>query len=324
MVYSILDVYEACYKNLLAVPVIKGVKSNNEKFAGADYTTTCETFVAENGRAIQACTSHSLGQNFAKIFNIEFEDVEMKKQLAYQTSWGFTTRSIGLLVMIHGDNKGVVHPPKIAPVQAVIIPIFFKDKNKEGIHVKCQQILKQLVEHGFRAEYDDRPNYTSGWKFNDWEMKGTSLRIEMGPKDFDSDEVVLVRRVDNHKVQVKCVNLVDSVRSQLEEAHNIMYQNAEVKLTNNIAIAEDWSTFITQLNNLKIVKTPWCEDSKCEDAVKERSGIESKMVKNEEQNMSGAAKTLCLPLVQDPIKENTKCFHCDKKASKWVLWGRSY
>lgn len=324
MVYDILDVYEECYQNLLAIPVIKGIKSQNEKFAGADYTTTCETFVAENGRAIQACTSHNLGQNFAKIFNIEFEDVEMKKQHVYQTSWGFTTRSIGLVVMIHGDNKGVVHPPKIAPVQVVIVPIFYKDKHQEGITAMCHEMQKLLIENNIRTELDDRPNYTAGWKFNDWEMKGVPIRVEIGPNDFINKEAKLVRRVDGHKLQIKSVDLVEAVQKQILEAHEIMFNNAKSKLHNNIVIADSWKEFIVQLNNLKIVKTPWCNESECEEKVKERSGIESKMSKNEDQNMSGSAKTLCMPLVQEPIKENAVCFHCEKKAKKWVLWGRSY
>lgn len=324
MVYDMLDVYAKCYQELLAIPVIQGVKSTNEKFAGADYTTTCETFIAENGRAIQACTSHNLGQNFAKIFKVEFEDEEMKTQLAYQTSWGFTTRSIGLITMIHGDDKGVVHPPKVAPIQVIIVPIFFKDKNNEQILKKCKEICELLIKLGVRAELDDRPNYSSGWKFNDWEMKGVTIRIEMGPKDLEINEVKIVRRVDNLKKQANISHIGDEIKNQIEEAHNIMFMNAEKKLKSNIVLAETWDEFMIQLNKLKIVTTPWCQDSKCEDTVKERSGVESKMAKNEDVNLSGAAKTLCMPLKQDPLKEEAVCFHCGKKATKRVLWGRSY
>lgn len=324
MVHDILDVYADCYQNLLAIPVIKGVKSKNEKFAGADYTTTCETFVAENGRAIQACTSHNLGQNFAKMFNVEFENLEMKKQLVYQTSWGFTTRSIGLVIMIHGDDKGVVFPPKVAPVQVVIVPIFYKDKDNQGVDNKCKEITKLLIDAGFRTEYDDRPNYSAGWKYNDWEMKGVTIRLEVGPNDLANKEVRIVRRLDNHKQQVKLDDLVAAVKDQLEQAHNLMLANAQAKLKSSVIPAENWKDFMTHINSLKVVQTPWCEDSGCEDKVKERSGVESKMAKNDDVNMSGAAKTLCIPFQQPELKENTNCFHCGNKATKSVLWGRSY
>jgi prolyl-tRNA synthetase len=324
MVHDMLDVYANCYQNLLAIPVIKGRKSRNEKFAGADYTTTCETFVAENGRAIQACTSHNLGQNFAKMFNVEFEDLEMKKQLVYQTSWGFTTRSIGLVIMIHGDDKGVVFPPKVAPVQTVIVPIFYKDKDNAGVDKKCKEIAQSLIDAGIRTEYDDRPNYSAGWKYNDWEMKGVTLRIEVGPNDLVNKEARLVRRLDNHKQQVKLDDLIPAIKAQLNEAHNLMFANAQAKLKASVIPAESWKEFMTQLNNLKVVQTPWCEDPECEDKVKERSGVESKMEKNQDVNMSGAAKTLCLPFEQPALKADAPCFHCGKKATKWVLWGRSY
>jgi prolyl-tRNA synthetase len=324
MVFDILDVYESCYRELLAIPVIKGVKSENEKFAGADYTSTCETFIAENGRAIQACTSHSLGQNFAKIFNIEFEDTEMKKQMAHQTSWGFTTRSIGITVMVHADDKGMVYPPKVAPLQVIVVPILFKDKNKEGVLQRCGELVQALKEHGIRADFDDRPNYTAGWKFNDWELKGVPLRLELGPKDFELNEVKVVRRVDEFKVQVGIKDIVKAVEEQMEQAHNIMYNNAYEKLHNNIMVAGTWNEFMAHLNNMKVVKTPWCQGRECEEKVKERSGVESKLTKNEEQTMSGSAKTLCMPLKQESLAEGTRCFHCGAVASKWVLWGRSY
>lgn len=323
-VRAILDVYKHCYQELLAVPVVQGMKSQNEKFAGADYTTTCETFIAENGRAVQACTSHNLGQNFAKMFEIEYEDAEMKKHFAYQTSWGFTTRSIGLVIMIHGDDKGVVFPPKVAPIQAVIVPVFYKDKDNQGIDKRCQEMLQTLRQAGIRAEYDDRPNYSTGWKYNDWEMKGVTIRLEVGPKDFANNEARLVRRVDGHKEQIALTDIVTAVNHQMGLAHQIMFTNAEKKLKNSIVVAETWNDFMHNLNSLKIVKTPWCEVPECEDKVKERSGIESKMVKNEESTMSGSAKTLCLPFEQEKLKEGALCFHCQKPASKYVLWGRSY
>lgn len=323
MVFDILDIYADTYKNLLAIPVIKGIKSKNEKFAGADYTTTCETFVAENGRSIQACTSHSLGQNFAKIFDITFEDVDMKRAMAWQTSWGFTTRSLGIIIMIHGDDQGLILPPKIAPVQVVIVPIYFKGKNDE-INQRCRDMKKLLADAGIRVEFDDRDNYTVGFKFNDWEIRGTPIRLELGPKDLQANEVRLVRRVDNEKIQIKMDSFTHDVQAQLQECHNVMYQRASEKLNSNIIEANNWTDFMNILNQSRVVKTPWCENSECEDIVKQKSGIESKMNQSEDKNLSGSAKTLCLPLEQSPLEETAVCFHCSKPAKKWVIWGRSY
>jgi prolyl-tRNA synthetase len=229
MVFDMLDIYANAYKDLLAIPVIKGIKSNYEKFAGADYTTTCETFVAENGRSIQACTSHSLGQNFAKIFDISFEDADMNKTFAWQTSWGFTTRSLGIVAMIHSDDQGLILPPKIAPTQVVIVPILFKDKNSEELIKRCREIKDSLTEAKVRVRLDDRENYTVGFKFNDWELKGVPIRLEVGPRDLQANEVKLVRRVDNGKMQIKAEKLIEDIKYQLKECHELMYMRPTTK-----------------------------------------------------------------------------------------------
>ena len=322
-VYKILDIYEDTYTNLLAVPVIKGVKSDNEKFAGADFTTTCETFIAENGRAIQACTSHQLGYNFAKMFDIEYLDQNMGKKHVVQTSWGFTTRSIGILVMVHGDDKGLVLPPKVALTQVVVMPIYFKNKDNDKLNKKCKEIVDILNSAGIRVELDDRENYTAGWKFNDWEMKGTPIRIEMGPKDLENNEVRLVRRVDNVKKQASVDGILETIQKEFVDIHKTMLDNAQKKLSDNIEKATSWPEFMNHLNSLKVVKTPWCNNSFCEEEVKEKSSIESKNMPKSEVSLSGSAKTLCKPLVQEPVEDH-KCFHCGQKAATWVLWGRSY
>ena len=323
-VYDILDIYSECYSDLLAVPVIKGVKSENEKFAGADFTTTCETFIPENGRAIQACTSHNLGQNFAKIFGVSFLNKDMKKELVYQTSWGFTTRSIGIVVMVHGDNKGLVMPPKIAPVQVVIVPVFFTNFDKDLLLKRSEEVLKLLEDAGVRAELDDRDTHSSGYKYNEWELKGVPIRLEIGPKDYKNEEVRLVRRVDGKKMQVKTVNLIEEAKNQLEDIHNTMLKNADLKMKAKIKKARNWKEFMLELNKMQIVETPWCKNSKCEDDVKETSGIESKENQDGEGNLSGKAKTLCMPIEQSELKEEDVCFRCGEKAQTWVLWGRSY
>lgn len=199
MVLSILDYYAEAYENLLAVPVIKGRKSEEEKFAGAYYTTTCELYVPTNGRGIQGATSHQLGQNFAKMFDVWFEDKAGQKQFAWQTSWGFSTRSIGAMIMVHSDNKGLVLPPRVAHVQVVIVPITYKDDDHQVILDKCEELFKALKAAGVRVYLDDRENYNPGFKYNHWELRGVPIRLELGKKDFEKQEVRVVRRDNSDK-----------------------------------------------------------------------------------------------------------------------------
>jgi prolyl-tRNA synthetase len=318
-VLKILDIYADCYKELLAVPVIKGRKSEIEKFAGADFTTTCETFIAEAGRSVQACTSHNLGQNFAKIFDITYEDKDKKTKMPWQASWGFTTRSIGVMIMVHSDNKGLVLPPKVAFKQVVIVPITF-NKKTEAVMNKANEIKKLLNEAGIRTHLDDRDNYKPGWKYNDWELKGIPLRLEVGPKDVAKEQYRTVRRVDGNVKSLAMADLVTGVKEILEEAHNVMFQNAEKKLVSNKSKAGDWEIFMDELNQMKYVETPWCCEPDCEKDVKLKSAEES----DENSQLSGKAKTLCLPFGQEAVPENTICFNCDNLAKKYAIWGRSY
>lgn len=179
----ILDFYRRAYEEILAIPVVKGKKSELEKFPGGDYTTTVETMIPENGRAVQGATSHYLGQNFAKMAKIIFENAEREKEFAYQTSWGFTTRSIGVCVLFHGDDKGLVLPPKVAKVQVVVVPLFFKEVDVQTSKNKASEIGKMLRAGGIRTYVDDDDHYNPGWKFNHWELKGVPIRIEVGPKE---------------------------------------------------------------------------------------------------------------------------------------------
>ena len=185
---------------MLAVPCIKGRKSEEEKFAGANYTTTVELYVPGNGRGIQGATSHQLGQNFAKMFEVWFEDKDGKKQYAWQTSWGFSTRSIGAMILVHSDNKGLVLPPRVAQTQVVIVPITYKEDEAQVIRSKVEEIYQILKKAGVRVYLDDRENYNPGWKFNHWEIKGVPIRIELGKKDYESSEVRVVRRDNGEKL----------------------------------------------------------------------------------------------------------------------------
>jgi len=336
-VLQILDLYARVYEDLLAVPVIKGTKSENEKFPGGLYTTTVEAFVPTTGRAIQAATSHCLGQNFAKMFDIQFEDDKGEKQYAWQNSWGLTTRSIGITIMVHGDNKGLVLPPKVAPIQVVVIPILFKDKDNAALVQKGKEITQLLSNKDIRSHIDDREGYNPGWKFNHWELKGVPIRVEFGPRDMENNTVVLARRDGSQKETVSLDNLVTRVQEILVESHRTLLEKATQLRNSRISRITKWGEFVPALDSGNMVLTPWCEQKPCEEEVKEKTGpqkrdkVEKVPEKPGEEPefipLTSAAKTLCLPHnpdLQTPIPEGTSCFHCSSKATKWCLWGRSY
>lgn len=209
----------------MAIPVIKGKKSEKEKFAGGDYTTTVETINPDNGRGIQGATSHCLGQNFSKMFNINFLDVAQKPQLVWQNSWGLSTRTIGVLIMFHGDDKGLVLPPRLAPIQVVIVPIHFKASESAAIDDQAHLIKGGLEALGVRVTVDDRDNYNPGWKYNHWELKGVPLRIELGPKDMKNRSVKVVTRYNGASEFLSWDNL-DSIPEKLEAIQGEMYARA--------------------------------------------------------------------------------------------------
>lgn len=319
-VREILDLYANVYEELLAVPVIKGQKSELEKFAGGHYTTTIESFIPTNGRGIQCATSHCLGQNFSKMFDIWFEDEKGKKQFAWQNSWGLTTRSLGVMVMWHSDNKGLILPPRVASIQVIVVPIPSK-KDTEPVLQKSREIVKELTQLGVKADIDERDNYHPGWKFNHWELMGVPLRLEFGPKDLQSGSFKLVCRY-NKSVHTLTLSELSRIPEILESIQNEMFTNAKNTLHSRVIKSETWDFFLTSLNGKNLVLTPWCQQNSCEEAVKKRSAEESKHEDGE--HYTGSAKTLCIPFEQDPLSEESKCFNCGTKASKWVLWGRSY
>ncbi|MEK6828135.1 MAG: proline--tRNA ligase, partial [Nanoarchaeota archaeon] len=221
--------YVDLIENFMAIPVIAGKKTDKEKFAGADYTTTVEAFMPD-GKALQMGTSHLLGQNFAKVFDIKFLDKDEKEKYVWQTSWGLSTRTIGAIVMAHGDDKGLVMPPRLAPTQIVVIPIVFKE-NKDVIVAKAKEIVKKLKSKTYSVELDDRDGYTPGWKFNEWELKGIPLRIEIGPKDVEADQLVLVRRDNNEKTTIKTKDLEKKVEQTLNDIQDSLFKKAKEYLT---------------------------------------------------------------------------------------------
>jgi len=326
-VLQILDIYRQAFEDLLAVPVTRGKKTDKEKFAGGLYTTTCEAYIEANGRAIQACTSHCLGQNFAKIFNITYESEGVKeKNLVWQNSWGFTTRSIGIMTMVHGDNRGLVLPPRIAPIQVIIIPVYGK-KNKDIISQQCEKIRDILLEAGVRVEADLR-EYKSAWKYNDWDLKGVPLRIEIGQNDYDSKCVTFCRR-DNtdqeKKPQIPVDQVVQRAKETLIEYQKLLFDKALNAKQEHTKQAKTWEEFLNYLNSKNIVLVPFCCTSDCETSVKTKSAEESKAQATDLQfELTGAAKSLCIPFEQPVLEDGTKCFACGSAAVSWTLFGRSY
>ena len=321
MVYTILDYYRMVYEDLCACPVIPGIKSENEKFPGGFCTTSIEGLLP-NGKAVQCATSHHLGQNFSKMFEITFLDKEKKKQTAWQTSWGLTTRTIGVLVMMHGDNKGLVLPPKVAPTQVVIVPIKTSKDNAEEILGKGKEIYEQLKNADIRVIFDDSEMHTPGWKYAEWELKGVPIRIEYGKKDLSKDQVTFFCRDNLEKFPVKLTEVVDKIKETLEVIQKRMFNKQLERVKNSTTEAKDFDKFLEGLNKGNIIYTPWCKDSDCEDKVKEK--VKEIAAKSEEQDTVGTCKTLNMPLDQPKLEEGTKCFFCGKPAKATAIWGRSY
>jgi prolyl-tRNA synthetase len=340
-VLNILELYRQIYEDLLAVPVIKGKKSENEKFAGADYTTTVEGFIPTTGRGIQGGTSHHLGQNFSKMFDISVEDptadAERRaagdiKRFVYQNSWGFSTRSIGVTVMTHGDDQGLVIPPRVALNQVVVIPVgLSKGEGKnEAIYDACDALAKELKAGGIRAITDLREGYTPGWKFNDWEMRGVPLRLELGPRDIANKSALAVRRYDSHKESYPLADIVKTVSKALEDIQKAMFDRALANFNKSVRPVLKWDDVVPTLNDKCAIVIPWCEDPQCEDDIKDRSTTQATNgVTEDNKAPSAGAKSLCIPFDQErwgafPDGENQKCIQCEKKATKWTLFGRSY
>ncbi|KAG0088724.1 ribose-phosphate pyrophosphokinase 1 [Podila epicladia] len=341
-VQQILEIYRQVYEDLLAVPVIKGVKSDKEKFAGGLYTTSLEGYVPTTGRGIQAATSHSLGQNFAKMFDISFEDPrgplangDSRPALhAWQNSWGFSTRSLGVMVMVHGDDKGLVLPPRVAAVQVMIIPCGLNAKASDEDHLSVKRgltnALNLLKKAGIRVRVDDRDNYSVGYKFNHWELRGVPVRLELGPKDVKNNQIMAVRRDNGAKIALQQTTLVSEVCDLLDIIQRDMFNRAKNIRDANVVFIEEWKDFVPALDKKQLCLIPWCEESDCEDGIKEkssRSGLVATEVHNEKAPSMGA-KSLCIPMDQPVDKKiiqgETKCVSCGKDAKRWALFGRSY
>ena len=302
-VMTILDLYARAMEELYAVPVFKGRKTDSEKFAGADYTTSIETFMP-SGKSIQTATSHSLGQNFSKSFDIKFIDEDEKTKYVWQNSWGFSTRTIGIMIMMHGDDKGLIVPPRVAQTQVAIVPIIF-EKEKEKVLHAAKEMQRSLLKE-FSVELDDREGYSPGWKFSEHEMKGVPLRIELGPRDLANDSAVLVRRDTGAKETVKIKEINKKVKESLDAIQENLYQKAKHFIDSSLVEAESIEQLKRAVENKKFAIVHWCGKSKCEDAIAEKTGT----------------KSMNIPFNQP--KNFNKCVSCGEAGKYSVYFAKSY
>jgi len=301
-----LNQYKKLVEDYLAIPVIVGKKSEGEKFAGALYTTTLEAMMPD-GKALQMATSHNLGQNFSKAFDIKFLDKDGRGKYVWQACWGLSTRTIGALVMVHGDDKGLVLPPRIAPYQVVIVPIYYEKDEKKEVMKKAKEVSERLRKEGIRNVLDDREEYTPGWKFNEWELKGVPLRIEIGPKDVKGGQVVLARRDNSEKSVVKEEELVKEVRRALEDIQKNLFKRAKEYLEEHITPVNDFEEFKEVLEKKRgFLKAPWCGELECEEKIKEETGATVRVIPFEEKVGS------------------SKCFFCGKKAKCVAYFAKAH
>jgi prolyl-tRNA synthetase len=340
-VLQILEFYAGVYEELLAVPVVRGRKTEKEKFAGGYYTTTVEGYIPSNGRGIQGGTSHCLGQNFSKMFDITVEDPtpksgEKAKHIhVWQNSWGLSTRVIGVMVMIHGDDKGLVLPPRVARDQVIIIPVGINKsttpEDRERHYDQLQGLKATLKRAGIRADYDIRDGYTPAWKFNDHELKGVPLRLEYGPKDAAKNVVSFARRDTGEKGTIAIADLATEVSKLLETIQSDMYNKADTAFRSHRIVIKKWDEVVPALDAKNVALIPHCLAEKCEDKIKDlttgRDDSADEGPANQKAPSMGM-KSLCIPFEQPEgiVKGETKCLNpeCNSFAEKWCMFGRSY
>jgi len=302
-VTDILEIYKKTVEEELAIPVITGRKSEKEKFVGAVYTLTMESLMPD-GKALQMGTTHFLGQNFSKPFEVKYADKNNVENFVWQTSWGVSWRLIGGMIMVHGDDKGLVLPPRVAPIQVVIIPIYHSDEERKNILEESRHIEELLLDVNIRVHLDDRDQVTPGFKFHDWEMKGIPIRIELGPKDLNEGKVILVRRDTGEKKSVKILEI--GAEGELDEIHNDMFTNAKKILDERTATLETYDEFKSGLEKGMLIKAPICDNPSCEEKIKEETGAD-------------------IRVIPDDCKDsNSKCIYCDGQSKIRPLFARGY
>jgi prolyl-tRNA synthetase len=295
------NVYADFCEQTLAIPVVKGQKTEREKFAGARSTYTIESLM-HDGKVLQTGTSHNFGDGFARAFDIQYTDKNNQLQFVHQTSWGVSTRLIGAIIMVHGDDSGLVLPPRIAPWQVVVIPI---SQHKEGVLEKAQELADKLSSN-LRVKIDTTDK-TPGWKFSEYEMKGVPVRLELGPKDIEKEQVVLVRRDTREKVFVPMSELEERLPQLLDEIQQNLLEKARAHLKEKTFVAKNMDEFREIIENTPgFVKAMWCGNNSCEENIKELTG----------------ATARCIPFEQEHLDD--KCFCCGEKAEKLIYWGKAY
>ena len=304
-VLLILNYYQYIIENFLAIPTVRGIKTEREKFVGALYTNALESLMPD-GKALQMATSHNLGQNFSKPFEIRFLGRDSKQYFAWQTSWGISWRVIGALIMIHSDNKGLILPPKIAPTQLVIVPIF-KNKERAIVIEESKKLFVELKNLDFRVIVDDREEYTAGWKFNDWEVKGVPLRINIGIRDINNNNLEIVRRDTGEKILIKRVDCIKSVHFYLDEIQKSMFEKAKNIQDNNIIKISNYEEMKKRLNEKGgFVLADWCEKEECENSIKNETGADIRLI----------------PL--EKYSSDNKCIYCNENSKQMVIFAKGY
>lgn len=297
---QMLHLYADFCEEVLAMPVIRGQKTDKEKFAGAEATYTIEALM-HDGKALQSGTSHNFGSGFAKAFEIQYSDKENKLQYVHQTSWGMTTRLIGAIIMVHGDDNGLVLPPRIAPTQVIIVPV---QQQKEGVLDKAYELKEVLSNYKVKVDDSDK---SPGWKFSESEMRGIPVRVEIGPRDISENQAVLVRRDTHEKITVSLDEINSKVGELLEIIQNDMLERARAHRDTHTYEATDMDTFVKTVEEKPgFVKAMWCGSQECEDKIKEITGATSR----------------CMPFKQETLADTCVC--CGKPAVKMVYWGRAY
>lgn len=304
-VRMILDIYKMLIEEYLAIPTLSGFKTDKERFVGAKYTTCLESAMPD-GKALQMATSHHLGQNFSKPFEIKFLDKDTVEQYVWQTSWGISWRVIGAIIMVHGDDKGLILPPKISPTQVIIVPIY-KDESKTVVKQKAYELEQKLKDSQIRVQTDDRDEYTSGWKFNDWEMKGVPLRVNIGLRDMQENQVELIRRDTKERFYVKEKELVNQTLSILEKIQSNMFDRAKNILQEKTRSATTLEELLSVLDATGgFVACSWCGKRTCEDLVKEKTSADIRIVP------------------YNPKNNISSCIGCGNQETIEVYFGRAY
>ena len=303
-VMKILEIYKKTVEEELAIPVTTGKKSEKEKFVGAVYTTTMESIMPD-GKALQMGTSHFLGQNFSKPFEVKFADKDNVEHFAWQTSWGVSWRLIGAMIMIHGDDQGLILPPKIAPMQVVIVPIYKNDEGKEKVLPKVEEIRKILESKEIRVHVDDRSELSPGYKFNDWELKGVPIRIEIGPKDIENQSVVIAKRHNREKSSLGFTE-IEKISTILDEIQNDMLKTAREQTKTNTMDISDYTEFKSKIEKGGFFSAPWCGKLECEEKIKEETGADIRVIPFGSENT------------------DTKCMYCQEQSTVIPIFARGY